>query len=189
MKATKYIFLLIFSFFTSITLAQNGYFLSKSIQLHFKEITHTDTLINFEIYQNSIFIDQKFGNAHNTQNYDFDAANETYIFSYGRIGIGSGNEKNHMKCPELIVKLSFEKEVKRRDGRIAQIIYYRYIPILLSVTQKTEDRIIKVANIDLNPLLKNHSKMISIEHKNDYTLLSHQELAQPFIMTELVKIF
>ena len=110
MNRTILIFLVVLSLTANTVIAQNGYVLSKSIRLNFKEIKQKDSLINFEIYQNEIFIDQKFGNAKNSQNFKFDSLTNTYTFNYSRSGIGSGSEKNFMKCPNLLIKLSFVKK-------------------------------------------------------------------------------
>ena len=183
------IVLLILSLTANLAIAQNGYFLSKSIRLNFKEIKQKDSLISFEIYQNGIYINQKFGNAKKSQNFEFDSLTNTYLFNYGLNGIGSGSEKNYMKCPDLFIKLSFVKNVKNYNDELEKIIYHRLIPITLLVSQKTEERVISVANIDLNPLVTDFFKVILIEKDKEYKLINQSDLEKPIVISELVKIF
>jgi hypothetical protein len=180
---------MVLSLSANIVKAQNGYILSKSIGLNFKEIKQKDSLVNFEIYQNGIFIDQKFGNAKNSQNFKFDSLTNTYIFNYSQIGIGSGNEKNYLTCPNLIIKLSFIKNIRTYNDKLESLIYHRLITIALLVSQKTEQRNISVTNIDLNPLVSDFFKIILIERDNEYKLINQSDFEKPIVPSELVKIF
>lgn len=189
MNKTNLIVLVVLSLTANLSIAQNGYFLSKSIRLNFKEIKQKDSLVSFEIYQNGIYIDQKFGNAKNSQNFTFDSLSNTYVFNYGLSGIGSGSEKNYMKCPDLLIKLSFVKNVKTYNDEFEKIIYHRLIPIILLVSQKTEERNISVVNIDLNPLVTDFIKIILIEKDKDYKLINQSDLEKPLEISELIKIF
>ncbi len=181
--------LVTFLLITNTLIAQNGYFLSKSIHLNFKEIKQNDSLVNFEIYQNGIFIDKVFGNAKNSQNFEIDPITKNYVLNYVHTGIGSGSEKNYMVCPELMIILSFEKNIKTFDKKNDKIIYHKLIPIILAVSQKTEDIHIEVLEIDLNPLITDYSKVILIKKNNEYEIVNQTSLESPIAIKELIKIF
>ena len=70
-----------------------------------------------------------------------------------------------------------------------KIIYHRLIPIILLVSQKTEERNISVVNIDLNPLVTDFIKIILIEKDKDYKLINQSDLEKPLEISELIKIF
>ena len=94
-----------------------------------------------------------------------------------------------MKCPDLFIKLSFVKNVKTYNDEFEKIIYHRLIPIILLVSQKTEERNISVVNIDLNPLVTDFIKIILIEKDKEYKLINQSDLEKPLVISELIKIF
>jgi len=160
---------------TKLTVAQDGVFKFKSVEISFTEINQNDSLLSLELYQNGIYLTNKSAKMGKKSNSNYDSLTNVYTLTYSYSGIGGGSD-NRLRCPELFVKLSFNTKDNKK--------YFQLIPIVLSVCENSQASKIKALNINLNELLNQTNKMVLVSKTDGYQIVAKEEIK----IGKLVKI-
>ena len=165
MKKFKIIFFIILIIDAKVSIAQDGVFKFKKIELSFSHTNLKDSLLNLELYQNGIYnSSDKMGYKSKSR---YDNKSNVYNLSYSFSGIGGGSD-NRLGCPILLVKI----DLLTKDN----IRYSQEFFIELAICSNSQIREIKLLNIDLNELVTQPDKMILVNENEKYEIVHQKEI-------------
>lgn len=83
----------------------------------------------------------------------------------------------------MLVKVSCSAKGGGKEG-----IYFRLVPIVLEVCEKSELYEINLPDIDLNACIHRQDKMILIDESESYRIVDRKDLPTSFLQKEPVKV-